>query len=117
MELNELALLSRDEIEQEIHRRFPDPKGRSYADELDQAMEKRIDLRETIYRLQVEALLDGKLTVDQVVDQHHNPYSEDWELEDYLNRTILQQALQHFQDGLIDRDEIVDDTVYHLDLV
>lgn len=117
MELQELALRSRDEIEQEIHRIYPDPTDRLYANDFDEAMEKRIEMRESIYRLQIEALLDGRLTVEQVVAQHHNPYSEMCDIEDDTNRNLLWQALIDQQNGEKSRFEIVEDTAYHLDLL
>ncbi len=115
MELQDLALCTHDEIEQEIHRIYPDPPNQHYNDEFDQAMEKRIELRETIYHLQIEALLDGRLSIDQVVAQHHNPFSDMSELIDDINRDLLKQALNDLKTGVKSRYEIVKDTAYYLD--
>jgi hypothetical protein len=45
-------------------------------------------------RLRIEALLDGKLTVDQVVEQEHEEgCDEDLDL-DGIHRGILERALE-----------------------
>ena len=117
MELEELALLTREEIVKEIYRRYPDPTGPTHADAYDQALEKRVRLRETISKLQIAALLDGKLTIDQVVEQNHSPY-DDPELDtDGVHRSVLEQALQDWKEGVKSREEIIEETDYYLGLL
>ena len=114
MKLEELALLTREEIEKEIYRRYPDPTGPTHADAYDQAAEKRVRLRETISQLQIAALLDGKLTIDQVVEQNHSPY-DDPELDtDGVHRSILEQALQDWKEDKKSRNIIIEETCHNL---
>lgn len=119
MELEELILLTREEIEKEIYRRYPDPTGPTHADAYDQASERRVRLREIISRLQIEAFLDGKLTVEQVVEQHHDP-NENPMLAydpDSIHRETLEQGLQDLKEGIKSRDEIINEIYQCLDLL
>ena len=60
-------------------------------------------------RLRIEALLDGKLTVEQVVEQEHEEgCDEDLDL-DGIHRGILKRALDKLKEGR-DRDEIINET-------
>jgi hypothetical protein len=62
----------------------------------------------------IEALLDGKLTVDEVVEQEHE---DDDELDiDGIHRGVLESALEKYKEGG-DRYEIIGDTVEFLELI
>lgn len=95
MELKELALRTREEIEQEISRIYPIPENPANSDEVDQVLEKRVEFRKNIIRLQVEAMLDGKLTIDQVVAQLHAEEKD----EEGTNRKILTEAMEELEKG------------------
>ena len=114
MELEELALLTREEIVKEIYRRCPDPTGPTHADAYDQASEKRARLRETISKLQIGALLDGKLTIDQVVEQNHSPYDDPVIDTDSIHRNLLKQALEDLQEGVKSREVIIEEACHNL---
>jgi hypothetical protein len=58
---------------------------------------------------------DGKLTVDQVVEQEHTEYHGDDIDYDEIHRGILERALEKFKEGE-DRSEIIEDTVEALEL-
>lgn len=117
MDYEHLALLTREEIEKEIHSRYPDPTEPTHADAYDQAFDRRVRLRETISKLQIAALLDGKLTIDQVVEQNHSQY-DDPELDtDGVHRSVLEQALQDWREGVKSREEIIEETDYYLGLM
>ena len=113
MELKELALRTREEIEQEISRIYPKPENPANSDEIDQVMEKRVELRKNIARLQVEALLDGKLTINQVVAQLHSEEDND---VDSIHRKVLTDALEELKSGG-NRVNIIGKTVENLKLL
>ena len=117
MELEELALLTREGIEKEIYRRYPDPTGPTHADAYDQASERRVRLRETISKLQIGALLDGKLTIDQVVEQNHDPNANPKLDLDGIHRSLLENALQDLLEGVKTREAIIEETCHNLDLL
>lgn len=117
MKLEELALLTREEIEKEIYRCYPDPSEPANPYEIDQAGMNRIRLHQEISRLQIEALLDGKLSIDQVVEQNHDPNADPREGIDDIHRKLLEQALLDYQKSEKDRYKIVSETVYHLGLL
>ena len=110
MELKELALRTREEIEQEISRIYPKPENPANSDEVDQVIEKRVELRKDITRLQVKALLDGKLSVDQVVAQQHSEEDDDI---DNNHRKVLTDALEELKSGE-DREDIIGKTAEYL---
>lgn len=116
MELKELALRTREEIEQELDKMCPLPEDSQNPDEYDQVFEKRVEIRKSILRLQVEALLDGKLTVDQVVDQIHSEEPNENLDIDRIHRDILEKALEEFKEGK-DRSEIIEETFNALELL
>ena len=62
-------------------------------------------------RLQIEALLDGKLTVDQVLEQQ---YSEDD--EGGIGRNTLEDAIKEAEEGG-NRYEIVDRICNYMELL
>ena len=113
MELKELALRTREEIEKEIDRIYPKPENPANSDEVDQVMEKRVELRKDITRLQVKALLDGKLTIDQVVAQLHSEKDND---VDSRHRKVLTDALEELKSGE-DREDIIGKTAEYLGLL
>ena len=119
MEIEELALLTREEIEKEIHSRYPDPKPENdpHGFMYDIVLENRFHLREIISRLQIGALFDGKLTIDQVVEQNHNPYADPELDTDEIHRMVLEQALEELQEGRKSREEIIGETDYYLNLM
>jgi len=82
--------------------------------EYDAAIAARARIRNSIKRARIEALLDGKLTVNQVVEQEHE---EDEELDlDGIHRGILEGALEKLKEG-VSRYEIIDDTAESLELI
>lgn len=105
MELKELALCTREEFEQELNKLCPDSMDMNPG-EYDATYNERVRIRNCIMRLRIEALLDGKLTVDQVVDQEH---SEDKDL-DGIHRGILEKALKKRKEGK-DRSDIVEEAL------
>lgn len=119
MELEELALLTSEEIEQEIQRIYPDPIGDGhYADEYDQVREKRIELHRTILRIQIEAFLDGKHPMENFVTQlrYPRPKSLLTEREDCIRRKLLLRALSDLKYGEKTRNEIIEDLFYQFNL-
>ena len=60
-------------------------------------------------RLRIEALFDGKLTVEQVVEQEHEEGCDENLDLDGIHRGILIRALEKLKEGR-DRDEIIDET-------
>lgn len=116
MELKELALRTREEIEQELDKICPYPDDSANPGEEDHVLEERAEFRKSIRRYQVEALLDGKLTVDQVVDQVHSE-DQDENLDlDGIHRDILEKALEEFKEGK-NRSEIIEETFNALELL
>ena len=114
MKLEELALCTREEFEKELNKLCPNPTDDMNPGEYDAAFNENVRIRESIKRARIEALLDGKLTVDQVVEQEHE---EDDELDlDGIHRGILERALEKFKEGG-DRSEIIEDTVESLELI
>ena len=114
MELEELALCTREEFEKELNNLCPNSTDNMNPGEYDAAFAERVGIRESIKRLRIEALLDGKLTIDQVVDQEHE---EDEELDlDGIHRGILERALEKLKEGK-ERDEIIEETVNILELI
>ena len=114
MEQIKLTLCTREEFEQELKKMYPDTADNMNPGEHDAAFKERVRIRENIKRLRIEALLDGKLTVDQVVEQEHD---EDEEIDlDGIHRGILERALEKFKEG-VDRHEIIEDTVESLELI
>ena len=105
MKLEELALCTREEFELELNKLCPEPTDDMDPGERDAVFEKRVSIRRSIRRLRIEALLDGRLTVDQVVDQEHD---EDHDI-DGIHRDILKKALKEFNEGK-NRSEIIEET-------
>ena len=114
MELKELALRTREEIEQELDKICKLPENPENADEVDRALEKRVEIRKSILRLQVEALFDGKLTIDQVVALQHMGNAE--KDVDVLRRKCLEGTLDKLKEGK-NRENILDETVNYLNLL
>ena len=84
--------------------------------EYDAAFEERVRIRENVKRLRIKALLDGKQTVDQVVEQEHSDnQDEDLDL-DGIHRGILEKALEKLKEGN-DRSEIIEETFNALELL
>ena len=117
MDYEQLALLTREEIEKEIYCRYPDPIDDPHGFMYDIVLENRFHLREIISRLQIGALLDGKLTIDQVVEQNHDP-NADPEIDlDGIHRDLLEQALQDWKEGYKSRQRIIEETDHYLSLL
>lgn len=114
MELKELALRTRAEIEQELDKMCPLPENPKNADEIDRVQEVRVEIRRSIERLQVEALLDGKLTIDQVVAQLHTD-DDDPSVDDIL-RDSLKGALDALKEGG-NRGDIICEIMNNLELL
>ena len=106
MELEKLALCTREEFEQELNKLCPEPTDDMNPGDKDAKNEERERIRESIKRLRIEAMLDGKLTVDQVVDQEH---SEDKDL-DGIHRGILEKSLKKLKEGE-GRSEIIEEAL------
>ena len=116
MVLEELALCTREEFKKELNRLCPYPTDDMNPGEYDAAFEERVRIRRSVKWLRIEALLDGKLTVDQVVDQEHEEGGdEDLDL-DGIHRGILERALEKLKEGK-DRDEIIEETFDLLELL
>ena len=113
MELKELALRTRAEIEQELSKIYPEPENPANPDEIDQVLEKRAEAMKSIMRLQVEALLDGKLSIDQVVAQLHSEEDND---VDSIHRKVLTDALEELKSGG-NRVNIIGKTIDNLKLL
>ena len=65
----------------------------------------------------IGALHDGKLSIDQVVEQNHNPY-DDSELDtDGIHCSVLGQALQDWKEGEKSREKTNDETDNYLNLM
>ena len=114
MELKEIALRTREEIEQELDKMCPLPENPKNADEIDRVLEERAKKRKSILKYQVEALLDGKLTVDQVVDRLHINGDEPY--QDEAHQKCLEGAIEELKKGK-DREGIVAETVNSLNLI
>lgn len=115
MELEELALCSREEFEKELNKLCPDSLDMDPG-EYDAAFNERVRTRSDARWSRIEALLDGKLTVDQVVDfEHEKGCDEDLDL-DGIHRGILNRALEKLKEGR-DRDEIIEETENALELL
>lgn len=114
MKLEELALCTREEFERELNKLHPSATDDMNPDEYDAAIAARARIRNCIKWARIEALLDGKFTVDQVVEQEHE---EDEELDlDGIHRGILEGALEKLKEG-VSRYEIIDDTVESLEMI
>ena len=112
MELEELALCTREEFEQELNKLYPEPTDDMNPGDYDAALNKRASIIQRVRMLRIKALLDGKLTVDQVVDQEH---SDNQDL-DGIHRGILEKALEMLREGE-DRDVIIEETFNALELL
>lgn len=116
MEFKELALRTREEIEQELDKICPYPDDSANPGEVDHVLTERAEIRKSIRSYQIEALLDGKLTVDQVVDQvHSEDQNENLDI-DRIHRGLLENALEEFKKGK-DRSEIIEETFNALELL
>ena len=115
MKLEELALFTREEFEQELNKMFPDSKCKNPGD-YDAVFSERVSIRRIVKRLLIEALLDGKLTVDQVVAQEHTDGNDEYLDLDGMNRGALEEALERLKAG-DDRSEIIDDTFDAMELL
>ena len=114
MKLEELALCTREEFEQELNKMCPDSKCKNPAD-YDAVFAERVSIRRSVKRLRIEALLDGKLTVEQVVAQEHVDDNDEYLDLDGMNRGALKKALERLKAG-DDRSEIIDDTFDAMEL-
>ena len=116
MKLEELALCTREEFEQKLNRMCPCSLDDLNPGEFDATFAERVRTRRSVKWLRIEALLDGKLTVDQVVDQEHEE-DDDEDLDlDGIHRGILERALEKLKDGK-DRNEIIEETTDALELL
>ena len=116
MTLEELALCTREEFEQELKKLCPYPTDKMNPGEQDAMVEEGTRIRRNIKRLRIEALLDGKLTVDQVVDQEHSGEKDEHLDLDRIHRGILEKALEKLKEGK-DRGEIIEETFSALELL
>ena len=116
MTLEELALCTREEFEKELNKLCPNPTDNMNPGEYDAAFAERVRIRESIKRLRIEALLDGKLTVDQVVEQESSGYQDEDLDIDGIHRGILEKALEKLKEGK-DRSEILEETADALELL
>ena len=108
MTLEELALCTREEFEKELNKLCPNPTDNMNPGEYDAAFAERVRIRESIKRLRIEALLDGKLTVDQIADQERDG-DEDL-------RGFFEKVLEKLKEGK-GRSEIIEETVNILELI
>ncbi len=115
MKLKELALCTREKFEQELNRMCPDSNCMDPG-EYDTVFEERVRIRSSVKWYRIEALLDGKLTVDQVVDQEHEEYGDEDLDSDGIHRGILERALEQLKERK-DRGDIIDETVDSLELL
>ena len=115
MKLEELALCTREEFEQELNKMCPDSNCVNPGD-YDAVFAERVSIRRSVKRLRIEALLDGKLTVDQVVAQEHTDGNDEYLDLDGMNRGALKEALERLKAG-DDRSEIIDDTFDAMELL
>ena len=114
MKQEKLALCTSEEFEQELNKMCPYPTDDMNPGEYDAAFEERVRARNGIKWSRIEALLDGKLTVDEVVEQEHE---DDDELDiDGIHRGILERALEKLKEGK-DRSEIIEETIDALELL
>ena len=114
MKLEELALCTREEFERQLNKMCPDSKCKNPGDN-DAVFAERVSIRRSVKRLRIEALLDGKLTVDQVVAQEHVDGNDEYLDLDGMNRGALKEALERLKAG-DDRSEIIDDTFDAMEL-
>lgn len=115
MNLEELALCTREEFEKQLNKMCPDSNSMDPG-EYDAVFSERVRIRNSIKRLRIEALLDGKLTVDQVVVQEHTDGNdEDLDL-DGIHRGSLEKALERLKAGE-DRSVIISDTLYAMEML
>ena len=70
------------------------PGNPKNAYEEDTILRERVNIRQSLKRLQIEALLDGKLTIDQVLEQNN---SEDD--EGGIGRGTLEDAIKEVEEG------------------
>lgn len=115
MKLEELALCTREEFEQELNKMCPDTKCKNPGD-YDAVFAERVSIRRSVKRLRIEALLDGKLTVDQVVAQENVDGNDEYLDLDDIHRGFLEKALERLKAG-DDRSEIIDDTLDAMELL
>ena len=108
MTLKELAFCTREEFEKELNNLCPNPTDDMNPGGYDAAFNERVRIRESIKRLRVEALLDGKLTVDQIADQECD--------EDEDLRGFFEKVLEKLKEGK-DRDEIIEETIDALEFL
>ena len=116
MELEELVLCTREEYEQELNKLCPEPTDDMNPGEHDAAIEEEVRIRRRVKRSRIEALLDGKLTVDQVVDQEHSENQDEGLDLDGIHRDILEKALENLKEGK-ERSEIIEETFDALELL
>ena len=114
MELKELALCTREKFEQELNRMCPD--NSMDPGEYDAVFEERVRIRSNVKWYRIEALLDGKLTIDQVVDQEHEEDDDEYLDLDGIHRGILERALEKLKEGK-KREDIIDETFDALELL
>ena len=81
MELKDLALCTREEFEQELNKLCSCFMDNMNPGEYDARLKERARIRRNITSLRIEALLDGKLTVDQVVEQEHEEDDDELDLD------------------------------------
>ena len=115
MKLEDLALCTCEEFEQQLNKMCPDSKCNNPGD-YDAVYAERVSIRRSVKRLRIEALLDGKLTVDQVVAQEHTDGNDEYLDLDGMNRGALKEALERLKAG-DDRSEIIDDTLDAMELL
>ena len=115
MKLEELALCTREEFEQQLNKMCPDSKCKNPGD-YDAVFAERVSIRRSVKRLRIAALLDGKLTVDQVVAQEHTDGNDEDLDIDEIHRGSLEKALERLKAGE-DRSDIIDDTLDALELL
>jgi hypothetical protein len=114
MKQEKLALCTSEEFEQKLDKLCPSPTLDMNPGDYDAAIAERASIRKNTKWDRIEALLDGKLTVDEVVEQEHE---DDDELDiDGIHRGILESALEKYKEGG-DRYEIIGDTVESLELI
>ena len=114
MKQEKLALCTSEEFEQKLDKLCPSPTLDMNPGDYDAAIAERASIRKDTMWDRIEALLDGKLTVDEVVEQEHE---DDDELDiDGIHRGILESALEKYKEGG-DRYEIIGDTVEFLELI
>ena len=114
MKLKELALCTREKFEQELNRMCPD--NSMDPGEYDAVFEERVRIRSCVKWHRIEALLDGKLTVDQVVDQEHEEDDDEYLDLDGIHRGILERALEKLKEGK-KREDIINETLDALELL